>query len=332
MLSRTAKFFLSIVILPALLSPSFAQQSAKLPSGTRSVVVNVFDAHGNVIRDLTRKNFRVRLNGKLVEVLDARYSLAPRRIVVLLDMSGSMTGAGDTPKWRIAREAVEDLLAQTPDDVSIAMLTFSSKVRDVFNFTQSRTAIAEWLKEGPGQRHHLKLPAKTALFDAILAGLNLSQPAQSGDVIYVITDGGDDASLASAVQTTAALLQSGVRLIAFLLPYLGMTNPSMQESNSADSFVKMVDDSGGFLFGVTGGPGACGRHWELGLIYDKAAREKVKVRTKELIALVNGFWMLELVVPSSNKASKMKLEVVDDDGRVRKEVRATYCQVLPTPT
>jgi len=32
----------------------------------------------------------VRLNGK--PVVDARYNLAPRRIVVLLDMSGSMTG------------------------------------------------------------------------------------------------------------------------------------------------------------------------------------------------------------------------------------------------
>ena len=123
-MSGAAKLFLAIVILPAwLFSPSPAEQSASSPLGMRPIVVNVFDMHGRVISNLTKENFRVRLNGKPAAVLDARYSVAPRRIVILLDMSGSMTGEKRTAKWSVAQEAVRELLAQTPDGVPIAMLT-----------------------------------------------------------------------------------------------------------------------------------------------------------------------------------------------------------------
>ncbi|HUO14249.1 MAG TPA: hypothetical protein VMX38_04615 [Verrucomicrobiae bacterium] len=83
------------------------------------MVVNVFDSRGNPVRGLTKENFHLRVNGKPAVVLDARYSLSPRRIVVLLDMSGSMIGEEATGKWRIAREAAEDLLAETPAEVPI---------------------------------------------------------------------------------------------------------------------------------------------------------------------------------------------------------------------
>jgi hypothetical protein len=119
------KFFLSIAVLAIFLPSGFSQQSLNVPSEKRSVLVNVIDAHGNAIRDLTKENFHVRVNGKPVVVLDARYSLAPRRIVLLLDMSVSMTVDTESGQWRIAREAADDLLAETPAEVPIAMLTFS---------------------------------------------------------------------------------------------------------------------------------------------------------------------------------------------------------------
>lgn len=58
-MSGAANFFFSIVVLPALFSSGFARQSANSSPETRSVVVNVFDAHGNAVRDLTKENFRV---------------------------------------------------------------------------------------------------------------------------------------------------------------------------------------------------------------------------------------------------------------------------------
>ena len=60
-------------------------------------------------------------------------------------------------------EKGEDLLTETPDDVPIAMLPFSTTVRDIFDFSPGRTAIVKWLKEGPGLRPKLKHRFHTAL-------------------------------------------------------------------------------------------------------------------------------------------------------------------------
>ena len=108
-----------------------------------------------------------------------------------MDISGSLTEHGEA-KWNIAREAVRDLLTQSPETVPIAKLTFADGVRDVFNFSQSREAIAEWLN-GAVQRPAEKF-RKTALFDAILEELKQLGLVQLGDAMYAITDGGDNDS------------------------------------------------------------------------------------------------------------------------------------------
>ena len=92
-MSRTPKLFLTAV-LPILSLSGFAQPSPSVPS--RSILVNVLDRDGNAIRDLTKDSFHVKINKQPVVVLGADYDLAPRRIVVLLDMSGSMGGRRDT--------------------------------------------------------------------------------------------------------------------------------------------------------------------------------------------------------------------------------------------
>jgi hypothetical protein len=261
------------------------------------------------------------VNGKPAVVIDARYSFAPRSIVVLLDMSGSMTGERANGKWRIAREAVDDLLAETSGDVSIALLTFSGKVRDVFDFSQGRTAIAECMKEDPGQRPNRKNSSRTALFDAISEGLKLLQPVQPGDSVYAITDGGDNASQLSAGKVRSALLQSRVRLFAFLFAE-PLRSPFEREGK--DFFLSMVNESGGFVFGVS--------HHELPWASDSIYsddHEKVRLLTHLLDIQINGFWTLDLAVSSTNKPSKMKLEVVGDEGKIRKDVTVTYSRVPP---
>jgi hypothetical protein len=325
-MSATARLVLSIVILPAFLSSSFTQQYANLPPRGRSMVVNVLDAHGNAIRNLTKENFRVRLNGKPVAVINAQYSLAPRRIVVLLDISGSMTGEERMEKWQIARDAVDDMLVHTPRDGSIAMLTFASKVQDVFDFTQGRTAIAKWLRESASQRPNLKRPARTALFDTILKAVKLMGAIQPGDAIYAITDGGENASQTSAAQTEAALLKSGVRLFALLF---SEPLPAPDEHEGKDSFLKMVEDSGGFAFGLAGHQRPFAASWDFEYAYDKNNREKITAYTKWLNIQVNGFWTLDLAAPLTNKDSKMKLEVIGYEGRIGKDVGITYTRMLP---
>lgn len=321
--SSTTKLLPVVLILTTFFPSGIAQQVTS-PPATRSVLVNVLDRHGNALRDLTKESFLVRLDGKPATLLDARYSLAPRRIVVLLDMSGSMTEES-SEKRRMAREAMDDLLAQTPADVPIALLTFSGKVRDVFDFHQGRTAIAKWLKEGPPEQPHPKHPARTALFDAVLEALKLLQPVQPGDAVYAITDGGDNASAASTAHTKAALLQSGVRLFAFLFAE-PMRLPN-EQANLGD-FIEMIDDSGGFAFGVSSHP-RFETLTEFDYVDDKGNRERIKAYTQQLNVQVHGFWTLDVVAPFSKKQSKLTIQVVDHDGKARRELTVTYPRELP---
>jgi von Willebrand factor type A domain len=324
-----SKTLAAVIILPAFFCPGFAQQVPDSSKAKRSIVVNVLDVHGNAVIDLAKENFRSRLNGKPVEVLDARYSIARRRIVILLDISGSMTGGA---KWRIAREAVDDLLTAAPIDAPMAMLTFASNIHDSFDFFNGRSVIANWLSKGPGQQPHLKVAARTALFDAILAALKFLGPAQSGDTVYVITDGGDNASQATLVQTKEALLNSGVQLFAFLfdLPLPAPDDDPVtvtQEQEERVSFRNMVDDSGGSVFSIAGRRlNRASADYEY--TYDEENRMKLNFYTKEFNVQVNGFWTLDIAEPSSSKESRMSVEIVDHKGKTRKDVRVTYSRML----
>jgi hypothetical protein len=311
-----------VVVLLACTSLVLAQPAPKQP--TPSLLVNVLDRNGNAVRDLTKDNFRVKVNGHSAALLDAHYSLAPRRIVVLLDMSGSMAGMSENnKKWRIAHEAIEDLLRETPADVQVAMLTFSSQVHDRFDFSQGRSSIAAWLKRGPSQRSDIK--GTTAFYDAAAAAAKLLEPALPGDSIYAITDGGDNSSRISKNAAKQRLVQSQIRLFVFLF-----SDPmTTEEERGAESVMELARDTGGFVFGVSGQPSL--RDLDFDYDDDKKARERINLYTRALNIQVNGFYALQLdTPPSARKSSKVSLEIVDGSGKVMKGVTWTYQSALPT--
>ena len=310
-----AKPYVAVLILQACVFQNLAEQAApNSQRATRSLILNVTDHHGVAVRDLTRENFAVFLNGKPAPVSNARYSLAPGRIVVLLDLSGSMARETSSGKWRLAGEAVRDLLSQTPVESAIAVVTFAGRVHEVFDFPQGRTGVAQWLQENPDRPPKLK-EKKTALFDAIIEGLKLLGDAQPGDAIYAITDGGENASGISARQTEAALLQSGVRL--FTLLFAGPAFPGDEEGQNA--FLEMVGDSGGLAFALGGRPRPGAASWKLEFVYDAGNRKSIKAYTRELNTQVAGFWALELSAVPSGK-SKVRLVVTDRAGKERKDI------------
>lgn len=307
-----------------LLGCGFLSQAQPAPKQPASLLlVNVLDRNGNALRDLTKDNFRVKVNGRPTALLAAYYGLAPRRIVVLLDMSGSMTGVKDDNKWRIAREAVDVLLAETRVDVPVALLTFSSEVRNRFDFSQGRPSVAAFLKQGPSQQSDNK-PMKTALFDAVLAAAKLLEPARPGDTIYAITDGGDNSSHISETDTKKRLVESQIRLFVFLLAEPILTE---EERSGAESLIKLARDTGGFVFGVASRPGAASTP---AYDYNEQTRENIRLCTQALNIQVNGFYTLQLVVPvQPGKGGKVSLEIVDGSGKVRKDVALTYPRALP---
>jgi hypothetical protein len=299
---------------------------------TYSLLVNVLDRNGNAIRDLTKDSFRIEVHGHHADVVKANYSLAPRRMVVLLDVSGSMEEEKGSEKWQIARAALEDLVAETPRDVPIALLPFSDQVYDVLDFSQNRESITKWLKQEPSHKGPKQFRGATALFDAIAAAAKLLEPPRPGDAIYAITDGGNNKSHISGAAIEKQLLRSEVRFFVFLL-----AEPSLseEERSGKESVFEIIRTTGGYGFGVTSYRGLGDLDPMRGSMfryeYDRQTRERIELSTKALNVQVNGFYTLELVTPPGHwKTANVSVKVVDGAGQPRKGVVLAYPRELFT--
>ena len=300
--------------------------SAQTTHPTHSLFANVLDRNGNAVRDLTKDSFRVEVNRRPAVVLEATYSAAPRRIAVLLDISGSMAGDQEK-KWRIAHEALDDLLAEVPAGVPIALLTFSDHVHDMFDFSQSRESVAAWIKEGPSQTN-IRAHGRTAIYDAVAAASKMFGTARPGDAIYVITDGGDNCSHVSETAARKIVSESGIRFFVFLL---SEPSPMEAERDGKDGVIDIARTTGGFVFGVSSRSSATSflPSWNSSYDYDDHTREKIRLYTEALYILVNGFYTLQL--DSSVTAAKVRrvsLDVLDEAGNPRKDVAFMYSSAL----
>jgi Mg-chelatase subunit ChlD len=305
-----------------LISNTLLAQSSQSQLRSSSLLVNVIDRKGDAVRTLAKDSFRVKVNGQPAAISEVSYSLAPRRIVTLLDMSGSMAGETGDKRWRIASEAIEDLLKDSPSDAPIALLTFSENVHDTFDFSQSRASVLAWLSRGASKQGDSRVHGRTAIFDAILAATRLLGVARAGDSIYVITDAGDNSSYIHSRAIRELLVSSQIRLFVFLLSEL---SPDMNAGS--DSLKEIARATGGFVFGVSGDNRGVEfmPSWTYAFDYNEQTRQKIKLYTQALNIQVNGFYTLRFELPvAPEKARKVSLEIVNGVGKPRRDVAYTY--------
>ncbi len=120
------------------------------------------------------------------------------------------------------------ILSVTVDDHPrqiISLMIFSDKVDEVIDAAQGREAILKRLRElVPGRKAFPKGSRYTAIWDAILTATSSPKPLHSGDVIYLVSDGEDNASRKKHSRVRHTLLEQGIRIFALLLsssPYYG---------------------------------------------------------------------------------------------------------------
>jgi tight adherence protein B len=137
-------------------------------------------------------------------------TLPPRTVLVVLDTSGSMAGAG----LEAARQAATDFARRLPADVRVGLVTFADGPRVAVAPTTDRAAVATALA---GTR----AAGGTALYDAVSTGLATLDPAHAaaGSVqhLVVLSDGKDTASKGSldAVLTRLRAARVPVDVVAF---------------------------------------------------------------------------------------------------------------------
>jgi len=120
-------------------SPLLAQTD---PCLHRSVAVNVFDNHGEMVTGLTAKNFQASLRRQPVKILSVTQGSAPR-VVIVLDASDTLLGEGS--EWEFSIGSAMRLNGALPADASVGLMVFPTKAEGTISLTQDRRGIATQL-------------------------------------------------------------------------------------------------------------------------------------------------------------------------------------------
>jgi Mg-chelatase subunit ChlD len=267
----------------------------------RSLNVSVINDGLQSFVGLTAANFRGTFQGKPVQILSAKPDARPRRVVILLDMSGSMI----EPAERLlrARGLALSLIAHAPNNSPVGVVTFSKGILEQMGFAHSREELTDFVAkthaapQGKGQ---------TALRDAILEALHMLGQPGPHDVIYVVTDGIDNASKASVKQLKPDLLAADARIYAIILPdELSLLRKGYYQTSEVDIALgelrEIVDATGGTLVYYhenfeRSRNGGQAREWFVG----------------NLVASVRESYHLEVELPQApQKRQRWKLDVID---------------------
>jgi len=305
-------------LLPApFLTASALSQAQKTDCMDRTFVANVAD-HRIVPNDLTQDNFQVRYHGHVLSPRHVAYSEGPRRVIVLLDVSGSMRSPqGDVGKWKVARQAAWALVGALLPGSKAGLITFSTTVKTRAPLSSSREPIAHWLNDEKALNAEV-LNGRTALYDAIQSAVDQLRPSEPGDSIYLITDGGDNSSNIKQSKVRMALRDSGVRLFALLLPEYRYT--SRLQFADPQNLSRLSEDSGGFMEPLD---------LEHGFQVFGERKQNLRTHTDWLSLRISAFYSLSVDLPENpQKATRWELTYVES-GKRKKDVWLGYPHEVP---
>jgi hypothetical protein len=187
---------------------AFASDPSSGSGCTRQIQVGVFDEQGHPIGGLSPSNFHLKVAGREVPVTFAR-QVPPARIVFVLDGSGSMHGA----PWRAGLRSAEDVVTHAPEGTSFGIVAFGSWGDRQLELTTAKSDVIAFFQKLSNEQ----IDGPTRLFDAVERAISLLPSSQGRDSIFLVTDGGDNGSKATARKIRQSLEASGAHVVGLLL-------------------------------------------------------------------------------------------------------------------
>jgi hypothetical protein len=283
----------------------------------RTVLATALDAQRRPVKSLAAPDFAASYGGRPLIPASAQYRENPHaRVRVLLDVSKSMNDAL-SHKWKIAHAVASEFVSSAPAGMEVSFMSFSSVVHEKFEASDGRQPIQEWLASAP-VRKGSTVDGRTALLETIETAIHELSPAQPGDAIYVITDGGDNASKTSSSQVERSLQESGIRLFAFILP-----DPfsSQMERLGSLNLNDIVRRSGGLLADLDRPPVDVGTEHDI----DDKTSSAIRDATRTITTQMTNFYVLTLAGSvSTPKPKDLNLKLVDAQGHKKKNLILAY--------
>lgn len=280
----------------ALLATLFAASVHGLPAQddpclSRTVAVNVIGNEDEAVKGLEASRFRGKYHGRNVEIVSAKYDTGPRRILLILDTSSATTA--DPAKWKSELVMVEGLVSWTPAQSLVALWTFARPGGEKIDFNLSHDDVKASLAQLETAPAPTGPPTPTTPLDAVNQGLAALDPARPGDVICVITDGGDKPGQARKDEVEQALLAKGVRLFGFL-PQSALPDRRASPESSPDAAMlrNLIEASGGdyLVFSSTPTKTAASD-------LTPQDRDKLLVASRSFAQEMNDLYLLQIKLP-----------------------------------
>jgi VWFA-related protein len=203
--------------------------------------VSVADSTGNPIKDLKAGDFTVTEDSQKVELLSAELAQdEPINLVLVMDTSGSMTGAPIAD----AKTAASNFIAGLGKDDRVAVVVFNDTMKTVIDFTTDHKAARDELSLVDAMSG-----AGTCLFDAAYQAVKMTATVPSGRrAVVLFTDGVDEkagsggvCSIHTASDVIDLASDSGTRTPIYTL--------GMGAKIDQNSLKRLAEDTGGrFLY------------------------------------------------------------------------------------
>jgi len=291
----------------------------------RTLTVSTVSTDGSSAPLLGSANFEGIFRRKPVHVISAVMNREAVRVILLLDVSGSMQDVISGYEGTYSLNLAEDLVSMIPPESAIGLGFFYTELIPVLRPTTDRKMVSNQLK---GLRSHPgSFKGKTALWDAVLGGVKMFDHPRLGDVIYVITDGDDNASKVTMNHVSQPLAEAGVRLFAFV--FQKPKRPGQIESGQG--FLQQVvrDTGGAIVVQVSEPDGSLNVSASLTL-FDKLGKltrfgSDLESQSKQMA----NFYRINIELPETlNKPQEWKLELAGLEEPQRKKIALTYPHVL----
>ncbi len=244
----------------------------------------------------------------------------PRRIVVLVDASGSMRES-IVKSPRVQEFASVLIHALSPAD-QVGVFAFSEAMFPVVP-VGSRREEAHAFIAGLAERLP-PTPARTKLFDALWETLQTAQLAR-GDVIVAVTDGGDNRSKLKFEGVRDRMVAGGVRFYG--VGFYNLPFPNPEEVAGQYDLQRLAEATGG----LTVFPGGSDSDWRgHPAKWSEKQRKALASLMKEMADTIDHAYVISIPLPgASRERRRLRVELVDARGKRRKDVYVLHPRWLP---
>jgi hypothetical protein len=213
----------------------------------RLLPVVVTDKDGNRLTTLTSADFRLDNREVGMNVLSWNADLRRHRVVILLDVSGSMHGLPGSHLWNVVMALVQHVASLESDNSEFALALFTDRVFETVDFAQGRDALKKRLDEISRDPTFPRIGKghDTKIYDVLWEGVQMLKNPTSADSLLVITDGFDEGSKTRPDEVLGRLAGPMIRVFAVLVDPL----PGERSRPDTSEFVRFVQKSGGQVFG-----------------------------------------------------------------------------------